>query len=148
MGLTPPHVRVLSWLGACTLAALAVLALRHALPPPFDDDADAAPVAFVALDLPRPQPRPRTAPVANTTDRSAVATAPAASGIELRLWTYGARGEIVFADAEQLGRCIEARRRRREASDCPGAEETAVMRFDPAARRGIRIDPPHYRSGG
>lgn len=148
MGVTPPHVRVLSWLSACALAALAALALQRALPPVLDDGVEPLPIAFATLDLPRPPQREHSPRVANTTDPSATITAPAASGVELRLWTYGARGEIVFADAEQFDRCIEARRRRREASDCPGAEETAVMTFDPAARRGIRIDPPRYRGGG
>jgi hypothetical protein len=56
--------------------------------------------------------------------------------------------EIVFADIEQLERCAEARRRHREASDCPGADETAVLTLGVGARPGIRIDPPRYRSRG
>lgn len=144
MDLAPPHVRALSWLGACTLAAFVVLALRHALPAPAQEGSVAS-IAFVTLEQPRPAPLMLRAVDDVGIDTRAM---PAADAGALTLWTYGARGEIVFDDIEQFERCTEARLRRHEASDCPGADETAALTLGSSARRDIRVDPPRYRRRG
>jgi hypothetical protein len=43
------------------------------------------------------------------------------------LWTYDARGRIVFRTDEQLVRCTNARQRGQEQSDCPDSNDRTPM---------------------
>jgi len=43
------------------------------------------------------------------------------------LWTYDARGRIVFRTDEQLVRCTIARRNGREEADCPSSSDRTPM---------------------
>lgn len=43
------------------------------------------------------------------------------------LWTYDARGRIVFRTDEQLTRCTSARQRGREEADCPSSFDRTPM---------------------
>lgn len=50
------------------------------------------------------------------------------------LWTYDARGRIVFRTDEQLVRCTNARRRGEEQADCP----SSFVRTPMISREGAR----------
>lgn len=43
------------------------------------------------------------------------------------LWTYDAMGRIVFRSDEQLARCLSARYRGQEQSDCPDSNDRTPM---------------------
>lgn len=133
------RVRLWSRIAAGALGALAALAV-FAFAPALHEGASAPGAAIVQavnVALERPD-----APV-QTPQREALAVASEADGaqaddvgLELRLWRYGADGEILFRTADQYARCAEARRSGREASDCPSSRETAELRF--AANETLR----------
>lgn len=131
-------VRLWSRLAAGALGALAVLMLL-AVSPALQEQSAAPGAGIVqAVHVALEQPDAPVRPVEREADLGSDARGEEASdiGLGLRLWRYGARGEIVFNSADQYERCTEARRERREASDCPSARETAELRF--AANEPLR----------
>lgn len=135
------RVRLWSRLAAGALGALAALAL-FAVAPALHEGGVAPGVGIVrAVNVARELPDAPAPPVGPDAISPAVASesnGPQAGdvGLELRLWRYGAEGEILFSSADQYQRCAEARRTGREASDCPSAGETAELRF--AANETLR----------
>ncbi|MEZ5957193.1 MAG: hypothetical protein R3C27_08300 [Hyphomonadaceae bacterium] len=118
---------------ASRAAAVAIASLAVALLSLFEiktpDSSLGAPVVNAILLAP-PTPAP-TPPVVRPHRReTTVATsAAAAEGDEEwpHLWTYDARGRIVFRTDEQLARCTLARRNGREEADCPSSSDRTPM---------------------
>lgn len=135
------RVRLWSRLAAGALVALAALMLLAVSPALREQSAVPGAGIVQAVHVALEQPDAPVRPVereAISADLASDARGDEASdiGLGLRLWRYGARGEIVFNSADQYERCTEARRERREASDCPSARETAELRF--AANEPLR----------
>ncbi len=84
-----------------------------------------APVVNAVLVAP-PAPTPTPPVVRSQRRETAVAmSAAAAEGDQEwpNLWTYDARGRIVFRTDEQLARCTSARRNGRSEADCPSSSD-------------------------
>jgi hypothetical protein len=127
------RVRLSSWAGALVLAALIGFALTRPFAARFASPGEQGPGAIsVSIEAPEPErqqtpQRPRFEYLGEAA-QSAGAAAPGAEGV--RLWRYGARGEIIFASAEQFQRCLTARRNRADAPDCPSADEPAALAWE------------------
>lgn len=117
-------VRVASYGAACAMALLALFAASLPAPNRFDPElmADAhAVIVTEALRLVRePEPTPEPSPARVARSR---ALSVAGEPIEVRLWTYSPRGEIVFDWPEQYQRCVSARARGASEADCPDPNE-------------------------
>lgn len=128
------RVRLLSWAGALALAALiaALFAMQRFAAAPSDLGGLGAPsieATLFARPAAAPESRPAPPPQAEYLKSAALAQSQSggAQGAAPRLWNYGAQGEFVFTDAEQLQRCRDARRAGQDAPDCPSAHERAPL---------------------
>lgn len=118
---------------ASRAAALALAAVVVALPGLFEIETPggtlSAPIVNAVLMAP---PTPVPPPVVRPQRREVAAVAASAAldaGEEEwpSLWTYDARGRIVFRTNEQLTRCTNARRDGRSEADCPSSSERTPM---------------------
>jgi len=125
------QVRLWSRLAAAALGAAALLAMLAFMPRVAIDGGDPGRVieaVYASLESADAQ-RTAEARVSDAGVASRRSSTRGDNGLDVRLWRYGARGEIVFSSAEQFERCSEARRRARNLADCPSAAETAEMRL-------------------
>lgn len=141
------RVRLYSWAGALICAAFAAsLLFSPSIRQQADGVSAGAPsIAITTISTPERAAAPPRAPRAQATreDRRARhVAAPFESGaglINVRLWSYGPRGEIVFDNYDQMQRCAEARRKREDQSDCPSLDERAVLTWNPDARAATQL---------
>jgi hypothetical protein len=141
------RVRLWSRAAAIALAALMLLPLVTFAPAGRLGGVGLGPATIEAvtfrMESAARQPPPQRQPDPQFVTATPIAVSGAeAGGFEVRLWRYGAGGEIVFDDVEQYQRCLDARRSRRDSSDCPSAMETAELRYAAAERRGLNIERP------
>lgn len=119
---------------ASRAAALALAAAAIALLGLFEIETPggtlSAPIVNAVLMAP---PTPVPPPVVVRSHRREVATVAASAALAEgedewpSLWTYDARGRIVFRTNEQLARCMNARRDGRSEADCPSSSDRTPM---------------------
>lgn len=126
------EARMVAW--ASRTAAVALAAALVALLDLFEVEAPSgalgAPVVNAVITAPPAEAPPNTALVRPPAPEAMVSGSPVVAEGDAEwphLWTYDALGRIVFRSDEQLARCLGARRRGQEQSDCPDSNDRTPM---------------------
>jgi hypothetical protein len=132
------RVRAASWAASLALFALALLLAAQRFPNSFAAmgaaDLAAIEVAIEARPPEQAKTTPQRAPRRTAfAAPSRAAEQQSAAAVAVRLWSYDAQGRILFANADQYRRCLDARARGREEADCPSAADHAGLALEPGA---------------